>query len=115
MKDFESDFCMKMVEYIEGCHWGGFLTGSLVDVAATVKDRQKEEGYKNPTYTWPALPDGPYGACQRLGCADCESTQKWLAQYAMEVDVILLRSNIHTCIDKYCKYNKTGRCRARMR
>ncbi|KAI5891530.1 uncharacterized protein SCHCODRAFT_02668858 [Schizophyllum commune H4-8] len=103
-----------MVEYIEGCHRGGFLTGSLADVAANVKDRQKEEGYQNPTYTWPASPEGAYCACERLGCESCENTQKWLAKYALEVDDLLLRSNVHTCIDKYCKYNKTGRCRARM-
>ncbi|KAL1729032.1 hypothetical protein EV714DRAFT_285313 [Schizophyllum commune] len=103
-----------MVEYVEGCHRGGFLNGSLAEVSANLKERQAEKGYQNPTFTLPTAPDGKYCTCDRPGCKKCQRMKDWLKQYAAEVDDVLIRSNVHTCIDKYCKYNKTGRCKARM-
>ncbi|KAI5885730.1 uncharacterized protein SCHCODRAFT_02459332, partial [Schizophyllum commune H4-8] len=114
MKDFESEFCAQMVEYAEACHRGEFIDGTFEEISARLKEIRKRPGYQNPTYTHPATPPKVYCVCAKPGCHKCEETRQWVTTFKEEVNDILMRTNVHTCKDKYCKFNKTGRCKARM-
>ena len=61
----DSLFRSKLLEYLENCHAGNFISGSMEDV---VKTASEKADYKNPTET---LPEPPPPSCHnpsRNGC-----------------------------------------------
>ena len=66
-----------------------------------LEKKREEEGYVDPTQS---LPEAPPKLCDKVHdggeqeeCGSCRSTAEWAGRYAMTVDDLLLRSNIHTC------------------
>lgn len=110
----DGEFKRRLLEYLEGCHQGDFMEGSLDDVRARVpvagnRGRKgvatsidpaflglESEGYDAPTET---LPDGPPATtCNTCGyCRSCDPVFRWRARVKGIVDDILLRSNVHSC------------------
>jgi hypothetical protein len=123
----DSLFRSKLLEYLESCHAGDFISGSMEDVANAVKTASEKANYKNPTET---LPEPPPPSCHnppRNGCSSCDKLSAWSSRYRFTVDDLLLKSNVHKCSTnrnkdgsqnkarpyKGCLDNIWGRCKAR--
>ena len=123
----DSLFRSKLVEYLESCHAGDFISGSMENVASAVKTASEKADYKNPTET---LPEPPPASCHnplRNDCSSCDKLSAWSSRYQFMVDDLLLKSNVHKCSTnrnkdgsqnkarpyKGCLDNIWGRCKAR--
>jgi hypothetical protein len=123
----DSLFRSKLLEYLESCHAGDFISGSMEDVVNAVKTASEKADYKNPTET---LPEPPPPSCHnppRNGCSSCDKLSEWSSRYQSTVDDLLLKSNVHKCSTnrnkdgsqnkarpyKGCLDNIWGRCKAR--
>ena len=123
----DSLFRSKLLEYLESCHAGDFISGSMENVANTVKTASEKADYKNPTET---LPECPPPSCHNPphdGCSSCDKLSAWSSRYRFTVDDLLLKSNVHKCSTnrnkdgsqnkarpyKGCLDNIWGRCKAR--
>jgi Helitron helicase-like domain at N-terminus/PIF1-like helicase len=125
--DPDSKFRSKLIEYLESCHAGDFISGPMENVASAVKTASEKADYKNPTET---LPEPPPPSCHNPphnGCHSCDKLSAWSSRYQFTVDDLLLKSNVHKCSTnrnkdgsqnkarpyKGCLDNIWGRCKAR--
>jgi hypothetical protein len=124
--DPTSDFQQKIIEYLESCHIGEFITGSKDEVISQVQQATETEGYIDPTET---LPEAPPMPCRDncTACLQCKKLKTWWNKFDMTVDDILSKSNIHHCMTnlnrdgsqnkarqyKGCLNNPWGTCKAR--
>ena len=127
--DPKSDFQKKIIDWIESCQIGEFLTGTKEEVMDKVKQKETEQGYKDPTETM-ALPPPQY--CKKMhsvnvNCSKCNELNEWWTGFNETVDDLICKSNIHNCERgrnkdgsrksnlSYvgCKDNKYGKCKAR--
>ena len=126
--DANSDFQQRLIEYLESVHVGEFFSGTQSEVQETVSAASKLDNYTDPTQTLPTPP--PKICSQQCGkCSKCEAHDLWQQKYKLEVDDLLLKSNVHRCsdidtVDKSkvrgkqrhhvgCIDIKTGNCKAR--
>ncbi|KAJ3570418.1 hypothetical protein NP233_g4408 [Leucocoprinus birnbaumii] len=119
LKANESLFEKELIEYLESCCQGEFLTGSMIEIRArempstieargihTIVDEtadpispQLAVG-KDPTLT---LPEAPPLRCHinhpevDESCTGCVNLRTWWDKFKRVVDAVLLRSNIHRC------------------
>ncbi|KAJ6574056.1 hypothetical protein B0H19DRAFT_933701, partial [Mycena capillaripes] len=136
----KSAFRKRLIAYLEDAHRAKYFHGSRDAVIAARKveplsvDADSDEeidwesGYRPPTQTLPQPPPPPCSSkvCTEL-CADCRRSAAWWEGYILEVDDLLVRSNVHTHFlsvehqqpdfkfkreRKGC-LTKTGVCRAR--
>ncbi|KAJ7143087.1 hypothetical protein C8R43DRAFT_1089034 [Mycena crocata] len=95
-----SAFRRRLVAYLEDSHRAEFFNGSK---DAVIKKKGNDDEidwsgkYRPPTLT---LPKAPPPICQETNCtelcAKCNDYRGWLDGYQLEVDDLLVRSNIHT-------------------
>jgi len=105
----DSLFRSKLVEYLESCHAGDFISGSMEDVVNAVKTASASEkaDYKNPTET---LPEPPPPSCHnppRNGCSSCDKLYKCSTNRNKDGSQNKARPY------KGCLDNIWGRCKAR--
>ena len=123
----------KVIDWLESCHTGDFLTGSYAEVSESVGKKREEEGYIDPTQSFP---EAPPKKCDKIHgdlkgeeerCESCRNTAEWADRYATTVDDLLLRSNVHSCnrgmnkdgtrrknkASGGCMDNKWNKCKAR--
>ena len=136
----DCEFQQSLVQYLEGCQKGEFITGSMEHVKSRipidVENRSKgihtilqkdapqffNKSYQDPTVT---LPEEPPDSCQSNKCTNhCahQLSNDWWSKFCGTVDDILLRSNVHKCSSsnpekskfkaKGC-LNRDGICKAR--
>jgi len=110
----DSDFQRKLIEYLEGCHIGEFLTGTLEDIQNKIphisekalgihtihinaeNTKYDTNKYQDPTLTLPAAP--PQACMNQCNqCTKCENLTNWWKNYNETVDDIILWSNVHKC------------------
>jgi len=113
----DTAFQKSLVDYLEGCHSGEFMSGSMEEVKAKYKRgydpkegvhailREEQEspvaeGYEDPTQTFPVPP--PVNCAKHTDffaseCTSCKNLERWREKYIETVDDLLLRSNMHTC------------------
>jgi hypothetical protein len=121
----------KLIDWLESCHTGDFLTGSYAEVSESVGKKREEEGYIDPTQLFPEAPPKKCHVVHSKGeeeqCKLCGNTAEWVDRYATTVDDLLLRSNIHSCsrgmnkdgtrkknkTSAGCMDNKWNKCKAR--
>ncbi|KAJ7301294.1 hypothetical protein DFH08DRAFT_639472, partial [Mycena albidolilacea] len=106
-------FQKDLVGYLESCHVGEFLTGTMAEVKAKVPYRPTvrkglhevidcEEykpdpvRYSDPTQTFPEGPP-PLCGCDEEMCVTCAESDAWWHNLAEVTDDLILRSNVHTC------------------
>ena len=136
----DGEFKRSLIQYLEGCQKGEFLTGSLEYVKGKIPINleNKSKGihtifqndlppligssYQDPTLI---LPEEPPKSCEIDEHKNCNASQlllQWWSQFDNTVDDILLRSNVHKCSfsdsenkKKQAKgcLNKDGICKAR--
>ena len=70
-----SNFQVKLVQYLESVHVGEFLTGSIDQVKAKVDQESRSDTYKDPTQTLPDIPP-PSGDCNHDSSKDCNDYTK---------------------------------------
>ena len=91
----------RLIDWLESCHTGDFLTGSYAEVSESVGKKREEEGYVDPTQSFPEAPpkkcDAVHGKGEEEECESCRNTAKWADRYATMVDDLLLCSNLHSC------------------
>ena len=106
-----SVFQSSIINYLESCHVGQFLTGTLDDVSARIALSQQQGNYTNPTET---LPSAPLSRCENKcnTCEQCNTHNKWWDTFPHVVDDIVIKSNVHKC-GSHCMVNKNNACRAR--
>ena len=121
----------KLTDWVESCHTGDFLTGSYAEVSESVGKKREEEGYIDPTQSFPEAPPKRCATVHSKGeekeCESCKITAEWADRYATTVDDLLLRSNVHSCnrgmnkdgtrrknkASGSCMDNKWNKCKAR--
>ncbi|KAJ7222667.1 hypothetical protein B0H12DRAFT_1031258 [Mycena haematopus] len=104
-----------MIAYLESCHVGEFLTGTIADVRAkfpfsrspagiheiVVPEEEHNPlpvGYADPTQTLPQPPPPLcIKDCQNPTCKTCAELAKWWALQRDTVDDLILHSNLHKC------------------
>ena len=59
--DNNSEWHKKVIDYLESCHTGDFMTGTQEDIVRKVSLNSKVEGYCDPTQT---NPDSPSSMCK---------------------------------------------------
>ena len=124
-----SDFRLKLIEYLEGAHSGDFLLKNRMEVEEDVHAAAQEVGYHDPTEM---LPECPPAICHASdtpmdGCDGCASIMSWWSRFRATVNDLLIKSNIHKCSTnrnkdgsqnkarpyKGCLDNIWGKCKAR--
>ena len=125
--DPSSGFREQLVRYLEGTHAGDFMSASLKEVEADVREASTSKDHKDPTET---LPEAPPPSCSKVvcdGCDRCTDVDSWWARFRREVNTLLFKSNIHKCSStrnkdgsqnkgrafKGCLDNVHGKCKAR--
>ncbi|KAJ7083512.1 hypothetical protein C8R43DRAFT_1092757 [Mycena crocata] len=93
--DPDSRFQKDMISYLEACHVGEFLTGTMADIKAKVPYHNKAR--QDPTQTLPTAPPPVCLDCKEPMCENCENLKNWWSDYEETVDDLILRSNVHTC------------------
>ncbi|KAJ7106604.1 hypothetical protein C8R44DRAFT_562791, partial [Mycena epipterygia] len=110
----DSSFQREMIAYLESCHVGEFLTGTMADVKAKVPYQNKSRqgmhdvifdevrtatpvSYDDPTQTLPVAPPPLCTECIGLMCQNCKDIKNWWVSYEDTVDDLILRSNVHSC------------------
>ena len=128
--DPNSEFQRHLVEYLETVHIGEFMTGTQAEVMGNVATASNKASYQDPTQTLPVPPPTQcYLGCGT--CGKCAALKLWEQQYAVEVDDLISKSNVHHCsgaastdrlgnglgtkIKRFvgCLDNKWGKCKAR--
>ena len=125
-----SDWHKKLIDWLENCHTGDFLTGTYADVSKNTAENAKSDGYFDPTETMPEPPPPKCKAKHTMNenlCQACKKLDTWWSRFKHTVDDLLMRSNVHSCergqkkdgtrhknkASASCKDNKWGRCKAR--
>ena len=115
LMDTDSEFQKKIIEWLESCVTGDFMTGSQEQVLNMVEGNSKASTYADPTQT---MPDSPPAFCagnhqdtstekdinenndaseHKDACKPCNRLKMWWNQFKVTVDDILSCSNIHSC------------------
>ena len=127
--DPDSDFRLKLIEYLESAHAGDFLLKDRAEVEKDVNTAEQDAGYRDPTETLPEAPPSPSkSACHGTdNHDDVASIESWWSQFRATVNDLLLKSNTHKCSTnrnkdgsqnkgrpyKGCLDNIWGKCKAR--
>ena len=85
----DSKFQSKLLEYLESCHAGNFIIGSMENVVSTIKTTSEIADNKNLTET---LPESPPPSCNNPlcnGCSSCDKLSAWTSKYQSTVDDLL--------------------------
>jgi hypothetical protein len=113
----DSAFQKELTAYLESCHVGEFLTGTMEKVKTRVpaqlprvnqgihtiylgqEEAQREvpSGYVNPTLTLPESPPAVFCKDEECKCDDCLLLYEWYNRFQATFDDILLCSNVHKC------------------
>ena len=104
-----------LIDWLERCHTGDFVSGSKNDVTAYIEESKKRNDYIDPTQSLPIAPPtkctkhisesevfaqattSTAGGVTHMNCKQCIEFAKWKEQYKRTTDDILLRSNVHSC------------------
>ena len=127
----------KLIEWLERCHSGDFLSGTHAEISALAEQLKEDQDYLDPTQTLPVPPPPPCQIHPATGseingpmgkdCDQCNALLQWNDSYCTVVDDVLLHSNVHSCnrgVKKDgsrkknktyagCMDNKMGKCKAR--
>ncbi|KAG5221210.1 hypothetical protein IMY05_C4454000100 [Salix suchowensis] len=119
----------KITDWLESCHAGEFMTGSMVDLDSKFALIRKQDGYVDPISTLPSAPPKLCSSClhHNENCPFCCKENEWWTYYEQTVDDIILQSNVHDCerylnkdgsqnknhVYRGCRDNKWGKCKAR--
>jgi Helitron helicase-like domain at N-terminus len=129
----DSIWHQKLIDWLERCHVGEFITGTHAEVSERIGKLKDAEEYVDPTMTLPVPPPDPCNThvneelvADGSSCQKCIASLQWNQKYYDTVDDLLLRSNVHNCNrstkkDGTRKKNKTyagcmdniwGKCKA---
>jgi hypothetical protein len=136
----DGDFQQKLIQYLEGCQKGEFLTGPMEYVKSKIpidivnrsegihailqkhSPHLNDESYQDPTLILPVKPPASCESNEHLNYEAHSLLSSWWSKFNETVDDILLRSNVHRCSfsdpekqkfkAKGC-LNKDGICKAR--
>ena len=108
--DPASNFQKAMVEYLENCHKGEFINGTMETMAKKLD--QDKISYPTKIPLTESLPKPPPHSCkdeheEGAKCLQCEKYRAWWKQYKDEVDEIVYQSNVHKCKDRLTVYKKS--------
>ena len=127
--DPNSDFRLKLIEYLESAHAGDFLLKDRGEVEEDVRTAEQNAAYRDPTQTLPEAPPST-SSCHNAPRVDCDERtliESWWKQFRTTVNDLLLKSNTHKCSTnrnkdgsqnrarpyKGCLDNVWGKCKAR--
>ena len=115
------------MNYLEGTHAGEFMSASLKDVEANVRESSTLDDYKDPTKMLPESPPPPClnDACN--ACDRCTDLESWCSRFHRVVNTLLFKLNLHRCLStknkdgsqnkgrvfEGCLDNIYGKCKAR--
>ena len=132
----DSEWNQKIIDWLESCHSGEFLTGTQEQVSDKIAENMKNVNYTDPTQT---LPLPPPKLCKinhtavydnneekPTNCTSCSKWSNWWTYVTNTIDDLLFKSNVHSCdrnlnkngsrknnASSGFKDNKWGKCKAR--
>ena len=132
----DSKWNQKIIDWLESCHSGEFLTGTQEEIADKISENMKNADYMDPTQTLPLHPPelckidhtvvNDNNAEKPTECMLCSKWSNWWTCAINTIDDLLFKSNVHSCnhnlnkngsrkknTSSGCKDNKWGKCRAR--
>ena len=83
----------KLIDWLENCHTGDFLTGTHVDVGKKAIENAKSDNYSDPTET---MPDSHPPKCKTIHsidefpCKACKNLDSWWSKFKHTVDDLLM-------------------------
>lgn len=112
----DGDFQTQLVDYLEGCHRGSFMTGCAAEVEDNYKQTRKNRSEREDPLL--RLPEPPPDECVLHKrpvdtCRACNAVVQWDARFQQTVDEIIHRCNIHDCSKGWCKNPRFPNCKAR--
>ena len=97
----------KIIDWLESCHSGEFLTGTQEEVSNKVSENMNNVNYTDPTQI---LPLHPPKLCEinhivvnssnkekPTNCLDCSKWSSWWTCVINTIDDLLFKSNVHNC------------------
>ena len=76
-----SEWQKKLIDWLENCHTGDFLTGTHAEVSKNITENAKTDGYSDPTET---MPESPPPKCKKTVhsenedfCKACKNLDTW--------------------------------------
>jgi len=128
-----SIWCQKLIDWLEHCHTGDFITGTHTEVSERIGKLRDVAEYVDPTMTLPVPPSEPCKThvdkefVSNASCQSCTACLEWKQNYDDTVNDLLLQSNVHSCnrgtrkdgtrkknkTYAGCMDNKWGKCKAR--
>ena len=131
-----SEWNQKIIDWLESCHSGEFLTGTHEEISDKVAENMKNADYTDPTQTLPLHPPklcnidhtAVNGNNERkpTDCMPCLKWSSWWTCVRNTIDDLLFKSNVHSCdhnlnkngsrknnTSSGCKDNRWGKCKAR--
>jgi hypothetical protein len=132
----DSEWNQKIIDWLESCHSGEFLTGTQEEVSEKISENMKNANYTDPTQTLPLHPpklckidhivENGSNEEKPTICMPCSKWSSWWTCAINTIDDLLLKSNLHNCnhnlnkngsrknnTSSGCKDNKWGKCKAR--
>ncbi|KAH7907984.1 hypothetical protein BJ138DRAFT_1137322 [Hygrophoropsis aurantiaca] len=106
----DSDFQLKLAEYLEGVHCGEFLSSSKEQVRDRLDHARVDDELPTAIETMaeaPPICDTGTSCVKEKKCGSCHA---WEDQYINTTNELLFRCNVHKC---RCCSNKWGKCKAR--
>ena len=97
--DPDSTWKMKLINWLESCHVGEFLTGSQDEVLSNVAEQSTSNSYKNPTEMLPqnAPPTCHLDHDNNEAFTDCNDCKKWWSHFEHTVDDIVENASKCCC------------------
>ncbi|KAJ7112380.1 hypothetical protein C8R44DRAFT_632138, partial [Mycena epipterygia] len=92
----DTEFQKDMIAYLEACHVGEFLTGTMAEIKAKVPTAAPRN-FQDPTQTLPVPPPPLCTECAAVMCENCKDLRNWWVAHDDTVDDLILRSNVHSC------------------
>lgn len=112
MSDESSPFKTKMIEYLESCMKGEFLSGSMETVKHLIDHKEQFIDSQDPLEQLPTeVPKACHNSCG--SCLDCKQNSRWWENFPLINDHIILKANLHKCSAASCKKGKNKECKAR--
>ena len=100
------------MNYLEGTHAGEFMSASLKDIEANIRESSTSDDYKDPTEMLPESPPPPClnDACN--ACNQCTDLESWWSHFHPVINMLLFKSNLHRCSSTKNKDDSQNKGRA---
>lgn len=93
----DSEFQRGLIEYLESCQVGEFLTGTFEEVDKRFHPQRTDDPTQRIPVSPPVMDCDDYETC---ACGECNALREWRRSFRDTVDKIIWKCNVHECFDQ---------------